>query len=50
MARKQVALPRRVFKSGFKTLKFDLSDFKRAADAFGRLARKPKCLSLSRAQ
>ena len=48
MARKQVALPRRVFKSGFKTLKLDLSDFKRAADPFGRLAQTQMPFALSR--
>jgi hypothetical protein len=41
-------LPRRVFKSEFKTLKLDLSDFKRAADAFGRLAQTQMPFALSR--
>jgi hypothetical protein len=41
-------LPRRVFRSGFKTLKLDRSEFKRAADAFGRLAQTEMPFALSR--
>jgi hypothetical protein len=48
LVRKQVVLPRRVFKSGFKTLKLDLSEFKCAADAFGRLAQTEMPFALSR--
>ena len=41
-------MPRRVFKSGFKTLKLDLCEFRRAADAFGRLTQTEMPFALSR--